>query len=102
MMNYSAIQKHMEGTSLMSEKTEALTRAERFLMAVSYLEAASAAKDTGQAQLVRDSMTDNDFLEGMTVLNQVIYTLYNQKIGEGETLIVFLRQLGNFMKMEEV
>lgn len=85
----------------MSEETEQLTRAERFLMAVSYLEAASVMEDDSQAELIRASMTPYDFLGGMTVLSQTIYTIYETKTGEGAALIAFLRQFGNAMKMDE-
>ena len=90
-----------EGSSLMTEGKEGLTRSETFLMAVSYLEAAAVKEDAVQAELIMRSMTPYDFMGGMSVLNQAIYDIYNAKTGEGEALIAFLRQFGNAMKLEE-
>jgi len=98
------MQTHMKGTSLMSEsKTEdriPLTQSERFMLALSYMEA--VIKDDQQmAALVQKSMTSHEFMAGVGVLSPILFTLYEQKTGEGEELLQLLRQLGNKMKLDE-
>jgi hypothetical protein len=77
-----------------------LTQSERFMLTLSYLEA--VIKDDKQmAALVQQDMTPREFMAGAAILTPIIFTLYEQKTGEGEELLQLLRQLGNKMKLDE-
>lgn len=79
-----------------------LTNAERFLFAVAYLEAATNDEEE-VARLIRASIPEYDFLAGMSVLTQTLYTLYTTKVAEeGDELITFLRNFGNTMREAEL
>jgi hypothetical protein len=77
-----------------------LTQSERFMLALSYMEA--VVKDDKQtAALVQKDMTPHEFMAGVGVLSPIIFTLYEQKTGEGEELLQLLRQVGHKMKLDE-
>jgi hypothetical protein len=90
----------MNNHSVHGKNMTPLTNSERFLLAVAYLEAMQV-EDDEQAILIKNSVSTEDFMMGMTVLSESIYTVYEQKTGEGKKLIAFLRQFGQTMQQKD-